>query len=485
MVLWETGTPSPEPPVTRRLAAAVSIIALAWAGPSRAADGPGARVPLADDPQVVALVREALEKSPEVAQAAATVAAERARVPQVGSLPDPTLTLGIQNDGFQSIQIGTMETSYWQVMVTQPFPWPGKQGAREAVAEAQVLVASAQLAKARLSTTAEVERAYVDLALVRGQLLLLEKLDVLWKEAEAMARTRYEVGQGAQSDLLRAQLERTRLAKQRVALEADAEARLQSLNRLLQRPLDAPLPTARSLAELAAPRLRSPDEAVLDAERRSPDLAVSRASVTAADRRVDSAKKDWFPDMAVTASVMPRGQIEPMWALQFGVTLPIFGGGKQSKAVVESQERRIAEGHGEDATARLVRLRARERQTLLAASLRTLEIYRTGLLVQSDAAVRSTLAQYQVGKVTFPSVLEVLRGLVVDEGGYLDALADAQRVAIEDREVSLAPPAGLGGSLASGSVPGAGAMGGGGRSSAAGASPSPQAAAPAMRPSGM
>jgi outer membrane protein TolC len=469
----------------RFAAAAFALISLASPSASRSADGPGPRTGLAEDPHVAALVREALERSPEVARETATVAAERARIPQVGSLPDPTLTLGIQNDGFQSIQIGTMETSYWQVMVTQPFPWPGKQGAREAVAEAQSLVAGAQLARARLTTTADVERAYVELLLVRGQLVLLGKLDVLWKEAEAMARTRYEVGQGAQSDLLRAQLERTRLAKQRVALEADERARLQDLNRLLVRPLDGPIPTPRALADYADPVLPSPDEAVADAERRSPDLAVARASVTVADRRVDSAKKDWFPDMAVTASIMPRGSIEPMWALQFGVTLPIFGAGKQSKAVVESEERRVAEGHGEDATALLVRLRARERQTVLAASLQTLEIYRAGLLVQSDAAVRSTLSQYQVGRVTFPSVLEVLRGLVGDEGGYLDALAEAQRLAIAQREVSLAAPGGLGGSVSSGSVPGAGAMGASARSAAPPGAAAPQAAAPAMQPSGM
>jgi hypothetical protein len=90
-----------------------------------------------------------------------------------------------------------------------------------------------------------------------------------------------------------------------------------------------------------------------------------------------------------------------------------------------------------------------------------------------------------VGKVTFPSVLEVLRGVVADEGGYLDALAETQRLAIAQREVSLAPPAGLGGSVTSGSVPGAGAMGGGGKPGGAGGSARQQAAAPAMAPSGM
>ncbi|MEY2668220.1 MAG: hypothetical protein RJA59_858, partial [Pseudomonadota bacterium] len=156
----------------------------------------GPPAPLASDPQVAALVAEALASSPDVGRAEAAARAEAERAPQLGSLPDPTLTLGIQNDGFQSIQIGTMETSYWQVMLTQPVPWPGKLSARQAAARAQASVASAEVARLRLATTAEVERAYVDLVLVRGQLELLSKLETLWAEAEVMARTRYEVGQG-------------------------------------------------------------------------------------------------------------------------------------------------------------------------------------------------------------------------------------------------------------------------------------------------
>lgn len=443
-------------------------------------------VPLDSAPQVAALVAEALASSPDIGRAEAAARAEVARAPQVGSLPDPTLTLGIQNDGFNGIQIGTMETSYWQVMLTQPVPWPGKLSAREAAARAQAGVAGAETARLRLATTAEVERAYVDLLVVRGQLALLAKLEVLWGEAEVMARTRYEVGQGAQSDLLRAQLERTRLRQRRVALEGEERTRLQGLNRLRVRPLEEPVATPRPLASFSDPVLRTVDEAVADAERRSPDLAISALAVVTADRRVDSARKEWFPDLAVTAGVMPRGQIEPMWTVQLGITLPVWGATRQSKGVEESQARREADLRGEEAVRQLVRLRAQERRTLTSAALQTLDIYRGGILVQSDAAVRSTLAQYQVGKVTFPSVLEVLRGLVVDEGGYLDALAAAQRLAIADREVSLAPPDGLSGGGSGGSMPGVAALATGGRPGGPGSSP-PPAAVPAATgmPSGM
>ena len=439
-----------------------------------AADVGPAPIPLDTDPAVRVLVEQALSSSPDIGRAEAAARAEGARAPQVGSLPDPTLTLGIQNDGFNGIQIGTMETSYWQVMLTQPIPWPGKLSAREAAARSQASVAGGETARLRLTTTAEVERAYVDLVLVRGQIALLAKLEVLWKEAEVMARTRYEVGQGSQSDLLRAQLERTRLQQRRVALEGEERTRLQALNRLRVHPLDEPIPTPRSLSAFTDPVLRAADEAVADAERRSPDLAIAALSVQTADRRLESAKKDWFPDFAVTAGVMPRGQIEPMWTVQLGITLPVWGATKQSKGVEESQSRREADLRSEESVQLQVRLRAQERRTLLAAALQTLDIYRGGILVQSDATIRSTMSQYQVGKVTFPSVLEVLRGLVVDEGGYLDALAAAQKLAIADREVSLAPPDGIG-SGSGGSMPGAASVSTAGRAGGAGGSPQPAA----------
>lgn len=468
------------------LAGVATLIVATLSGVTTAGVEP--RVALTADPTVAGFVEEALERSPDLARIRSTVQADQDRVPQVGSLPDPTLTLGIQNDGFQSIQIGTAETSFWQIMLTQPIPWPGKLGARQDVVRAQTTVVEAQLERVRLSTIADVERAYVDLLLVRGQIDLLSELEALWKEAEAIARTRYEVGQVSQSDLLRSQLERTRLEQQRIALESQERTKIQDLNTLRIRPLDEPIPTKRTLPELAEPPLRSEEEALSDAERRSPDLNAALLSVNAAERSLDSARQDWFPDLLVSAGVMPRGDLVPMWTAQIGITLPVFGATKQSKAVAENVSRREANAQGADATRQLVLLRARERRTLLAATVDTVKLYQGGLLVQSDAAVRSTLAQYKVGKVNFPSVLEVLRGLIIDEGGYLETLAGLQRVGIADREVSLASLGSMGGTLASSTVvPGVGAAGGG-KSAAGLTGAGSEAAAPTSvggMPSGM
>jgi len=127
----------------------------------------------ADDRALVELIEEATAASPEVAQARAQVEVERARVPQAGALPDPTLTLGIQNDGFKRIEVGTMETSFFNVMLTQPLFWPGKRGVREQVATFEVKRAEARLSRAMLDVEGRVRRAWVGLLLVRGQIELL------------------------------------------------------------------------------------------------------------------------------------------------------------------------------------------------------------------------------------------------------------------------------------------------------------------------
>ena len=410
------------------------------------------------DPVLSALVSETLDRSPDQARARADVSAERQRVPQAGALGDPTLVLGIQNDGFKGIQIGVEPTSFWQVLINVPLSWPGKRGFREDAAAARVTVAEAALQRVRLGLLGDVERAYLDLRLVRGQLALQGRLESLWQQAEEMARARYQVGEVPQSDLLRSQLERTRLRLQRLGLEAAERSTLHEINRLRVHPLDEPVETPVPLTEIQLGTLPPPDALIADAEARSPDLALAARNVTVADARVKSAYRERWPDLSVTAAIMPRGKLEPMWAASVGLSLPIYWWDKGSRAVDEAEQVRTSEQQGVESVRQLLALRTRERHTALATVLETLEVYRHGLLVQSDATVRSTLFQYRVGKVPFASVLEVMRGLVTDEGGYLVALAEAERLVIGLREVSLQSPAAPGGSASTGgTVPGSAA----------------------------
>jgi outer membrane protein TolC len=445
--------------------AALLMLASLSAAPARGETTPP--WPGSDDPVLAQLVAEALAARPEIKQAEATVRAERERIPQAKALPDPTLSLGIQNDGFEEIMIGEMETSFYSIGLSQGFFWPGKRALRGSVASAAARQAEAAAARARLSTEAEVRRGYVELLLVRGQLALLAKQETIWAESEQLAKARYEVGEGSQADMLRAQLERSRLRQQRFALASAERTRIQALNRLRVRALDEPIATPRPILELGDPVVPAVEQAIADAEERSPELAQALSVVEQSNRSEELARRERYPDFALSAALMPRGGLDPMWAAGISIDLPIWSGSKQRRAVAESAQRREASGQSAESVRQVLRLRTQERLALLAAVLDTARLYRGGLLVQSESTASSTLAQYQVGRVPFAAVLEALDGWIADQGGYLQSIAQAHQLAIAQAELSLDAPPGaesaMGGAAGGGAMPGGaagGAMGG-------------------------
>jgi outer membrane protein TolC len=397
------------------------------------------------DPVLARLVEQSVAARPELAQAMALAHAEHERAPQAGSMPDPMLQLGIQNDSFTSWEIGKMESSYYSIMASQTFPWPGKLGLRSEVAEIGAQGAEQAVARVRLSTEAAVRRAFLELTLARDRLALLDRLEATWQKSATLARARYENGEGAQSDVLRAQLELNRIKQRRLALQVEASAQVQAMNQLRAHRLDEEIGTAHRLADLALPVPQEGSAAERDAVDRSPELAAAHLAVTQAQRSVSLAFKSYLPDLTVNVGVMPRGgDFSPMWQVSLGGTLPVFAGSKQSRAVEESKARVSASESNVQALEQTLRLRVEQRLTALKAMLDTIRLYKEGLLVQSEATADSTLAQYQVGKVTFASVLEANAGLIADQDGYLQALAQAHRLQTDAAEVSIAPVPGLG-----------------------------------------
>ncbi len=411
------------------------------------ADNPGsipAGPTLSEDPLLTRFVKEALEKRPELAQAKATIQADLERVPQARAFPDPVFSLGIQNDGFRAVQIGKMESSWYTVMSSQTFPWYGKRDLRGDLITLGVYQAEADLERVRLSVQAEVERAYVDVLLVRDQLNLLANLEALWTQIEELTRTRYEVGEGAQPDILRAQLERSRLKQRRWALEAEERRRCAVLNRLRGHPLDEVIPTNRSLADVPDPVLPENTGTWEKAEACSPELRKSLQAIDQSEKLVELAKKDYFPDLTVSAGLMARGRkFDPMWQAGLSFTIPVWGRSKQSRVIEENRIRGISAQFGAETIRQLLRQRIMERFTLLNALTETNRLYRSGLLVQSEAMVSSTMAQYQMGRVAFASVLEALTGYIADVNSFYESVATTQRVEIAQRELSLDPLAGL------------------------------------------
>lgn len=392
---------------------------------------------LGGDGALRVLVQEALEAKPELAELVAQTRAAQERVPQAGAWPEPMLQVGVQNDSFNRWQVGTMETSWVSFMASQTFPFPGKVGLREAVARADVRLTELQVARVRLSTIAEVRRGYLALQLVRERKSLLEQLVALSTRLVEVARIRLESGTGAQSEVLRAQVELSRVNQRRYLLEAEERLETEALNRLRRQPLDKQIQTTSRLNTTPMPSLLSEEEFLALARQHSPELLRAQAAVNRAEGSVSLAQRSYFPDLSVSAGVMLRGKLEPMWALTVGVPLPVFAGTRQSRAVSEAEAQSQAAGSGVAVVEQLLALRAHQRVEAMKALRAVFQNYQESLLVQAAAAAESTMTQYIAGRATFAAVLEANAVFIAETESSIQILAGAWRLAIAQDELTL------------------------------------------------
>lgn len=379
--------------------------------------------PLAGDPVLEALLAEALERNPQLRGARETLAAARARVPQAGALPDPVIGLGYQNGGVGGFSGD--EDSFVAVSVSQMLPFPGKRRLAGEVEAREAARLEQPLARAHLSLVGAVRRAYTDLLLARENLELTDEQQEATRGIEALTRSRYAVGLAEQTDVLRAQAELARLSQMRIHEQGNEAVALAELNRLLARPVGAPVAPARRLAALAERKLEAPSLADLlaRAERASPEIAEARLGAERSRLATDLARRELKPDFDVQASYMNRGSRPDMWALNLGIVVPAYAGRKQKQAIAESQARLRADEADIEAIGLRVRAGIERSFAQLAAALGEAEAYQSGVLVVDRLASESALANYKAGKVPFITVLEAHNTRYRDRWTYAELLA--------------------------------------------------------------
>lgn len=394
----------------------------------------------ADDPALAALVAEALADNPDLRTLQESLTAARALPAQAGALPDPVLSLGYVNEGW-SPSLGAMPDSTLSVMVGQDLPWPGKRALRSRLAASSGEQAAQQLARARLGVAAGVRRAYQALAQSRLLLELVREQSQLLGQIEGVARARYTVGQGAQQDVLRTQVEVTRIGQLEAEQRAQEAERLAELNRLLGRRGAAGI-EARLDATPSESRPLEPLEPLLERLRAiSPELASAHVSLDAARVAVDLARKEFKPDLGLRAGYMNRGGLDPMWQAGVSLNLPLARGRRQA-AVAEAEARVRAAGQRVQAVEAQLRLRTQQRLARLQAVERMTALYGEGIVPQGRLSVEAALASYQAGRTPFIAVLESLGTLYGDRGAYIRLLtARAQLMAsLDEASLEDSPP---------------------------------------------
>jgi len=192
-----------------------------------------------------------------------------------------------------------------------------------------------------------------------------------------VVRSRYAVGQGAQQDVLRVQVEVTRVEQRAIEQAAEAELRVAELNRLLARPIDSPIEASARL--VLRPLPGTVEDAVERARAINPELESVRLAVRAEQSALALAKRDFKPDFTIQGGYMNRGGLDPMWLAGVGINLPLNKKVRQA-AVADAEIRSKGGEHALDDITLQLRYRTQERFTRARTAEKIVDLYDQGIV---------------------------------------------------------------------------------------------------------
>ncbi len=355
------------------------------------------------------LIKEGLQNNPDLLASYKNWQADQARIPQAGSLPDPQLSLNLLNMPVNTFAFNQEPMTGKQVALMQMFPFPGKLGLQEDIAKAGAGVSEAKYQELQNQLAKNIKLTYYDLFLIDKSIQTVEKNTGILKDFIRIAETRYSVGKGLQQDVLKAQVELSRMEERSVTLQQKRDTAAARLNSLLNRPAGSPVgktaePPIDSL-QYNLPELKDL------ADQNRPLFKAWQAMLQQSDKKVSLARKGYLPDFRLGVAYTQRdklsngsGGVDFLSGL-VTVDVPLYFWRKQNKKVEETRysQEMVQESYRNVQN----QVYSDLDKTLSDAkkNFRLLNLYKTGIIPQASQSLNSALAGYQTDKVDFLTLL--------------------------------------------------------------------------------
>jgi outer membrane protein TolC len=367
------------------------------------------------------LLAEARQNNAAIRTSGMAVEVSRYGPKQASALPDtdvmvqhftvgsPRPFAGYSNSDFAYIGFGA----------SQELPYPGKRSLRANVAQHEIAISGAEKNAVAWDVFTRLKLAYFQLASSQQVIAILEKDQQTAEQMEQAAEARYRVGEGTPQDVLRAQLQRTRLLNDLSMQRREIAQAQVVLKALLNRPADSPDVVAESVSERHIP---APEALLSELKAKNPDLQVNSERISQNRTSVELAKREKKPDFGVqymwqhTAS-----DFRDYYMGTFSIKLP---NRSRVRAMEGEAQAKLAQAEAEKES-RLKQMESDlgEQIAIVQTSEQQLKVYGEGLIPQSEAALNAGLAGYRAGKQEYQ--------------GLLASFADTLQLAIE-RERTLA-----------------------------------------------
>ena len=394
---------------------ALLVAALLLVGRAAPGDEPSA-IRLAD------VIEEARVQNPEIKAARARAQAAAYMPRQASAYDDPVFSYEAWNAP-ESFDVRRADNNI--LKLSQKVPFPGKRTLAGTAAERDADVARREADMVQLEVIAAVKRAYWDLWLVHENLLVYSRDKDLVERLARIAERKYAVGQVSQPDVLRAQVELTRLINRVTTETLGVDTARAELGALLSRedPGSIGIPEEPVKARLEQ-NVGSLTEVAL---RQRPELAAQQATIARFEANRRFARLGYLPDFEFMAERFYNFDRRDGLGAMVSISIPLVYKYKYDAAVGEANARITT------AQAELRRLQDRIRHDVQQAFLRARtalaqrDLFLSTHIPQAEQALRASQVGYETGRVDFLSLIDSVRAIESVHLEHYQAEADFEK----------------------------------------------------------
>lgn len=356
-----------------------------------------------------AALRIASQGSPDIAVQTTSVEAARSASIAAGRLPDPKLSVGIENlpaTGAEQWSLTRDFMTMRKVGLMQDVPNGAKREARAAAADAAVARAEAERRVSILTVRRDTALAWLDRYYLERRGALFDELDQENQLFAQAVRARFAAGRDMPADVVAPRQEAAEIADRRDELAGEIARSKAVLKRWVGAAAEEPLAGE-------PPSLTLDSEHLREHVHEHPDLAVFVPMTQMAQAEVHEAEAMKRPDWGVELAYGRRGAaFSDMVSLQFTFDLPLFTRTRQDPQIqakrqeltrVETQRDAMLRDHTQELEAALAEYDVVSRQLTRLSDVH---------LPLAREKVDYQFASYRAGKADLTAVLAARRELI-------------------------------------------------------------------------
>jgi cobalt-zinc-cadmium efflux system outer membrane protein len=354
------------------------------------------------------LVDEAVRNNPGLKMLEEKKEAYGERPPQAESLDNPRLGLSVVSLPVDTFRFDQEPMTQKQISLWQKFPFPGKLELKGDIARRELEAVREEYGEKKNAVIMQVQVAYRELLFIEKSIRITEDNRDLLRSFVKAAETKYAVGMGIQQDVLKAQVELSKINDLLISLEQKRQSMTARLNTLLNRPADATFIPDEELPEEEGPSFGySFEELQSIALENRPSLLGMQHLIERNRLAERFAEKSYYPDFDVGVSYGQRdnamtGEKRPDFISGFvTVSIPLWYKSKESRKVAEEKANIRNASEQYSAAKNDVFFQIKDILTEIERFNRERGLIETGLIPQSRTSLESAMAGYQVNKVDF------------------------------------------------------------------------------------